>query len=927
MIGQTISHYRVTAKIGAGGMGEVYRATDTKLGREVALKVLPAAVSNDAERMARFEREAQVLASLNHPNIATIHGLEEAADSKTAQPFASAQDKPGVAALSIRALVMELVEGPTLAEQIALGPLPLEEVLPIAKQIAEGLEYAHERGIIHRDLKPANVKLKVDGPEAVGAGKVKILDFGLAKALSDDTGTQDVSHSPTLSIAATKAGLILGTAAYMSPEQARGKAADRRADIWSFGVVLFEMLTGRQMFTGETATDIMAAVVRAEPDWNALPANTPRRVRELLRRCLTKDSRLRLQAIGEARIAIEQAIANPEAAESAAQVITTAGVAQQAWLRLAPWAIAVIAIGFAAFSFWRTAPTAENSATRFAIPLPPGAALGAPNCLNLAISPDGNQIAFVLTTEGTTQITLRAANALDLMPVPGSEGGVCPFFSPDSKWVGFVSGGTMKKVRLAGGSPLDVSPMDTSDFRGAAWLTSEMIVFSENASAPLSVVSANGGTPKPLTTLVAEKKERTHRWPFALPGGKAVLFTVGTSDSPDNYDDSRIDAVVVTTGERKTVLKGGSIAKYLPTTKQLIFAKGGSLYAIAFDEDKLECRGEPEPALQGVQGNVTTGAVSFAVSSNGSLVYMPGVGGQAERKLVWFDRQGKVEALPAPLRAYADPRISPDGRHLAVAIVSGRNSAVWTYDIERNSLNRLTFDISISPLWSPDGKRIAFLGQQPGRPTRIEWKLADGSGESEVLCEMPNPGNPESFSPDGKWMAVAMETAQNQGDIFVVPLQGDRKPQPFVSGPAQEVHPSFSPDGRWLAYESGETGRNEIYVKPFPAAAGRWQVSFEGGQEPRWAADGKEMFFRAATGLMSVTVETSGNAFRSGTPRLIAKRTFDVYGSNSSTYVVSKDGKRFLQIVPGAAQGSAAGLEVVLHWADELKRQSSIEKK
>jgi serine/threonine-protein kinase len=911
MIGQTISHYRVTAKIGAGGMGEVYRATDTKLGRDVALKVVPTAFVQDAERMARFEREAQVLASLNHPNIATIYGLEEGASPQTAQP--------GVAA-PLRALVMELVEGPTLADRIAQGALPLEETLPLAKQIAEALEYAHERGIIHRDLKPANVKVTSDG-------KVKVLDFGLAKALLDDATVQDASHSPTLSMAATKAGIILGTAAYMSPEQARGKPADRRADIWAFGVVLYEMLSGKQIFGGETASDSMAAVITREPEWALLPASTPPRVRELLRRCLTKDPKQRLRDIGEARIAIEQANVSPEAGAAAAPSSHIPAIAQPRWLRWLPWAVVAIAVGFAGLTLWRTPPAAENSVARFAIPLPAGAALGAPNCLNLAISPDGNHIAFVLTTEGATQITLRAANALDLTQVPGSEGGVCPFFSADSKWLGFVSGGSMKKVRLAGGAPLDVAPVETSDFRGAAWLPGDTIVFSNVASAPLSMVSANGGSPKSLTSLVLEKKERTHRWPYALPGGKAVLFTVGTSDSPDNYDDSRIDAVVVATGERKTVLQGASMAQYLLPTRQLIFAKNGSLYAIPFDEEKLECHGESAPVVQGVQGNVTTGAVSFAISFNGSLVYMPGASAQAERKLIWFDRQGKVQALPAPLRAYADPQISPDGRRLAVAIVSGRSSSVWTYDLDRNSLNRLTFDTSISPVWSPDGKRIAFLGQQPGRRPRVEWKLADGSGESETLWEPTNPGNPASFSPDGKWLAIATETAQNQGDIFVVPLQGDRKAQSFVSGPANEVHPSFSPDGRWLAYVSGETGRSEVYVMPFPRAPGRWQISFEGGLEPRWSSDGKEIFYRSPNGLMTTPVEASGSAFRFGTPKLLVKRTFDVYGSNSSTYVVSKDGKRFLQIVPGAAQDSAKGLEVVLHWADELKKQSSAEKK
>jgi serine/threonine-protein kinase len=895
MIGQTIAHYRVTAKLGAGGMGEVYRATDTKLGRDVALKVLPEAFVADEQRMARFQREAQVLASLNHPYIAAIYGLEH-------------QDK-------IQALAMELVEGPTLAERIAQGAIPIEEALPIAKQIAEALEYAHEKGIIHRDLKPANIKLTADG-------QVKVLDFGLAKALSDDASAQDASNSPTLSMAATKAGIILGTAAYMAPEQARGKAVDRRADIWSFGVVLYEMLTGHRLYTGETASDTLASVLKEQPDWKKLPAATPAAIRDLLRRCLTKEPRQRLQAIGDARIAIEQAISNPEPAAAAGAVGGRPAI--PAWQRVVPWVIALVAVTLAGVALWRPAARKENPVARFAVALPGGTAFSVNVRPSIAISQDGQQLAFVLNQNGVDRVYVRRVDALEATAVPSTEGASHPFFSPDGQWLGFFAGGKLQKVRLSGGTPVALAA--AIDSRGAVWLPDDTIVYSPIPISQLWRVSANGGAPQQFSKLQENRRERTHRWPCVLPGGKAVLFTVGTTDSAEFYDDSQIDAIVVATGERKKVLEGARMVQCVGASGHLIYAREGILFAVPFDAESLTTHGKSISLVQNVMGERTTGASNFALSSDGTLFYVPGNQGVQERALAWWDSAGKPTLLPAPLRTYVEPTLSPDGQRVAVGVTEGSSTDIWIYDLKRNTLSRLTFGPNnYAPIWSADGRRVIYRQDTDDGKMVLAWKAADGTGDEEVLLRGERRVFPNSVSPDGKWISLdVQDDVQILSDVFLLPLDGDRKLQPFVTGPFAEFLSSFSPDGRWIAYQSNETGRFEIYVKPFPSGSGRWQVSTEGGEEARWSPNGKELFYRIGTRYMAVPVETAAT-FRSGIPRVVVESgPANLGASSGKSYSVSPDGKRILTALnPPRKEQPQSQLVVTLNWAEETTRATA----
>ena len=899
--GTKLGPYEISSLLGAGGMGEVYQAQDTRLGRGVAIKILPDEFSDDAQRMARFDREAKVLASLNHPSIAAIYGLE---DSN-----------------SVRALVMELVEGPTLAERIQQGLLPLDEALPIAKQIVEGLEYAHERGIIHRDLKPANVKI-------TPKGDAKILDFGLAKALEDEFSAGDMSTSPTLSHAATQAGMLLGTAAYMSPEQARGKKVDRRADIWSFGAVLYEMLTGKPAFAGETISDTLAAVIRAEPEWDDLSGTVPRSIARLLRRCLTKDPNQRLRDIGEARIVIEGAISGT--LEETSTTPPAMMERQPIWRRALPWAAAAIAIVLGlAFSsrHWRANQTGPPQVMQLSLTLPePLAGVFDPNPGSpFALSPDGSQIAFVASLSGKPQqLYLRPLDQQTATRIPNTENATQPFFSPDGQWLGFFAQGKMLKVSLHGGPATLLCDAPTP--HGAHWAVDDLITYAPNFGSGLLRISSAGGTPQTLTTPNLKDRELSHRWPQVLPGGKYVLFTIQVG-SEASYDEARIAVFSVETGKWRTVVEGGSYARYVPSG-HIVYAHAGSLFAVGFNLSRMEITGSPVPVQEGVVTTaLTSGGAEYDVTPSGLLVYVPGNAKPPVRKLVWVDRAGLAKTLPVPPKVYASPTLSPNGKLLAVQINEDGVSGIWIYEFARNTLTRLTFGpgSSSAPVWTPDGRRVVYNTRTMAPSFRS--KLADGSGKEDVLFskEFQDPGaTPQSVSPDGKTLLFLTYSPAGRQAIQTLSLDGSDDIQPFLQASFNLTSAHFSPDGHWVAYMTDESGRREICVQPFPGANGKWMISTEGGQYPRWARSGREIFFVSGDRMMSVDVETQPG-FKAGTPHALFPTSDYLVGAGN--YDVAPDGQHFLMVKQEEASISPKELNVVLNWSEELKRRAPARKK
>lgn len=896
---QTIGHYRVTGKLGEGGMGAVYRATDTRLGRDVAVKLLSQALAGDADYMARFQREAKVLASLNHPNIATIYGLEESG--------------------GVRALVMELVEGPTLADRIAQGALPLEEALFIAKQIAEALEAAHEKSIVHRDLKPANVKVT---PQGV----VKVLDFGLAKAAESGTPKGDAANSPTLTIRATQAGLIIGTAGYMSPEQASGKPVDERADIWSFGVVLWEMLTGRQLFAGETISHTLANVLRGEIDYSMLPAGTPAAIRELLRRCLDRDLKSRLQAIGEARITIQKYLADPAGASAVAEQQAT----PRSRRHVALWAVAagVLAVVAAATSWiaWRATQPLEHPLMRLSVDLGPAAMTG----LNVtaAISPDGKRLVYPARgPNGKQQLAIRMLDQQQATLLADTEGGADPFFSPDGQWVGFFADSKLKKISIQGGAPVNLC--DAAFCYGASWGEDGTIVAALSLLSPLFRVPAAGGRPQPLTKL--RRGEATHRWPQVLPGGQAVLFTAAPSDVVSG--NGSIQAMSLKTGVTKTLQPGGYFGRYLPANGRsghLVYLQQGVLFGVPFDPDRLEFRGTPAPLLEDVAANPALGGGQFDFSATGTLVYLAGKGAAQHWPVVWLDSSGRTQPLLATPGTYTYPRFSPDGRLLAVQISSRDGSDIYLYDWGRDVLTRLTFTGHAHlPVWAPDGKHIAF--QSVERGFEIWWMRSDGSGEAQRLLERQDNLVPWSFSPDGRRLAYFERNPETAVDIWTLPLDTSDpdhpkpgKPEPFLRTPATENVPVFSPDGRWIAYRSTESGTTEIFVRPYPAGnGGKWQISTGGGLYGIWSNNGRELFYQTLDNrIMVVEYTVHGDSFEPGKPRVWSdKQIFYAGGLNMA---LAPDGKRFAVFpMPEATVGEKNSVHVtfLLNFFDELRRR------
>ncbi len=901
MIGRTLSHYTITSKLGEGGMGEVYAADDGQLGRAVAIKLLPEEFVSDPERLARFEREARLLAALDHQNIAGIYGLDED-DGK-------------------RFLVMQLVDGETLAEWIARGPVPLGEALGIARGIAEALEAAHSKGIIHRDLKPANVKVD-------GKGQVRVLDFGLAKALEgepcDEESHPALTRSPTLTAQMTGAGALLGTAAYMSPEQARGEAADRRADLWALGVVLWEMLTGSRLFPGKTVTDTLAGVLRDQPQWESLPPETPTSVRRLLRRCLEREPEARLADAATARLELDDALAGRDQDPGAYREPT---IAAPRWKAALPWAVAGAAVVALAATLVAARPTADepSSAVRLEAAIsetPLWVNLGS----SVVLSPDGSRLAFVTDdSAGVQSLSMRSLDQLTPMTIASGPTGRTPyhpFFSPDGTWIGFVTPTELKKVPLTGGTPIALCSVDRS--RGATWAADDTIVFSPSGSSGLMTVPASGGDPQPLTTLDEDRGEFSHRWPHAVPGGRAVVFTVGTRGI-NSADEATIALVSLETGERRDLYTGGYYAQVTPNG-YLVFIRDATLFAIPFDIDRLEVVGSPAPVVQGITTEPGPGGAQYGFANNGTLVYVSGEVEVPQYPVVWVDREGGVSKLWDADSSYASPSVSPDGRRLALSIMRDNNWDVWVFDLDREVSTRLTFHegYDADQFWSPDGTYIYFTSDRDGvaKPYR---KRADGSGDADLLTDSEIEFYPLSASPDGK--VLIGETNDDGIDITVLDLDQPGDPEPFVATPFSDRDPAFSPDGRWVAYSSDESGAAEVYVRPFPAAGGRWQVSDGGGRFPTWSADGRELFYRTDDGIMVATVETVGDTFRVGKARSLFEGNFrggmfgiSVFGYIFRDFDVAPDGEHFVMFPGDEDRAAKTHVTVVLDWLDELQR-------
>ena len=880
-VGDRLGHYNVTARIGEGGMGQVYQATDTKLNRQVALKILPEAFAADPDRLARFQREAQVLASLNHPNIAAIHGLEDSEGTK--------------------ALVLELVEGPTLADRIAQGPIPIDEALPIAKQIAEALEAAHEAGVIHRDLKPANIKVKDDGT-------VKVLDFGLAKAL-DPSPDADPSQSPTLTAAATQMGVILGTAAYMSPEQAAGQPTDKRGDIWSFGVVLFEMLTAQRLFTGKTVSHVLAKVLDRDVDFAALPTPTPEPCRRLLRRCLEREPKRRLRDVGEAVIHLEEATT-----ASSRDLVAPSGptVAQlQVWQRPIPAAIGVLVLvvvsALLAWSLVRPAPAPVGTVTRLSFILPEGDVMGITD--GMAISPDGRLLVYAGERDGTQQLFVRPRDQMTVRPLGGTEGARHPFFSPEGAWVGFFADGSLKKVALAGGPPVTLCATGAI-LGGATWGPDDTIVFASVDALGLMQVSDAGGEPRSLT----EPPEGTrHRWPTFVPGGGAVLYT---NVVLGNFDAFEVAVVRLDTDAQQTLVDGtyGTVT----ASGHLVFGREASLWAVPFDPDQLTVSGEPAPMVEGVQVN-TGGWAQYALADDGTLVYLPTAGDDGDQaELVWVDRvTGDETPLGAPPRAYRSSRISPDGTRVAVEIRDQQDD-IWVWDLTGGTLTRLTLDAGQDSggVWTPDSQRLIFGSTRAGLPA-LFWKAADGTGTTDPLGDGERPRLPMAVAPDGS-VVVAMELNEGSLNLITVSLTGDPVSEDLLVTEFNEGNAALSPNGQWVAYQSNTSGEFEVYVRPFPDAdSALHPISTNGGRNPLWAPDGRELFYVESDGrLLAVPIQTDPT-FARGTATVVMDGDYQ-----PTAYDIDPSGERFLVVKPMEAlvgdSRSLPSLTFVLNWVREL---------
>ena len=910
--GTRLGVYQITAALGEGGMGQVWRATDTSLGRQVAIKILPEAFAADPDRLARFEREAKTLASLNHPHIAAIYAVEKSGGTL--------------------ALVMELVEGDDLSQRISKGAIPLDEALPIAKQIAEALEAAHEQGIIHRDLKPANIKVRPDGT-------VKVLDFGLAKALDPAAASSPAAmNSPTItSPAMTQAGVILGTAAYMSPEQARGKPVDKRADIWAFGCVLFELLTGTRLFAGDSVPETLGLIFSREPDLTVLPTGTPARVRTLIARCLLKDPRQRLRDIGEARLALEGAFdtAVPESASQAPAARSRATVVAA----VAVSGLMGALVAAAALWSWAAARTpAPEATTRVSVMVPANRpiSIGGSPTRSLALSPDGTQLVYVGTNADApadrrglrTQLLVRALDTLAVRDLPGTTGARQPFFSPDGQWVGFFTQtGELKKIALAGGNPVTLVEQINGSASGfGVWTAEGAIVFGSTVSG-LRRVSAEGGAVTDLTTLDAANRELYHNFPALTPSGRAVLFSVRSGSVA-----FRTDAVMLDTGARRVVVENARPLLVL-SSGHLAFERDEAILVAPFDLDGLAVTGPAVPLVDAVRRSATsvipTPTAELAASRRGTLAYVPATDAASALGLVRPD--GTFEALGPLVSDYTFPRVSPDGHTIAFLVPRGQDVDVQLYNRPRGSTTKLTQgEVAAGVAWHPDGRSLVVASRKKDA-TGIFLKHLDG--RERLLVATPAGVNyifNAGWSPDGSKLAYTVQTGL-LNEIWMLTMGDPPTTTPFLGRPGSEHSPAFSPDGRWLAYVSDESGRYEVYLQPYPTGE-RLAVSTEGGNGPVWRRDGKALFYQGldagVSKLMAVAVTPDGASLSLGRPTPLFDQSVSGVSGAAERYAQSNNVGVAYDVLPdgrfvmvrGADPSGSREFVLVQHWFEELKR-------